>query len=55
MTRIQPLPHVLATFTRKFSSLVVPSQVNFEMLWGLVYLNLKVRDEVDLLRNEASG
>jgi hypothetical protein len=42
MARIQPLPHVLATFTRKISNLVVPSEINFGILWGLLYLNLKL-------------
>jgi hypothetical protein len=53
MTRIQPLPHVLATFTRKFANLVVSPDVNFEILWGLIYLNLKVRNQGELLPNEA--
>ncbi|PMD63260.1 uncharacterized protein K444DRAFT_626991 [Hyaloscypha bicolor E] len=42
MIKIQPLPHVLTTFTRKFSNIMIPSIVDFELLWGLIYLNLKL-------------
>lgn len=40
--KIQPLPHVLATLMRIFSALVAPHEVNYELIWGLVYLNLKL-------------
>lgn len=49
MIKIQPLPHVLTTFTRKFSNIMTPSIVEFELLWGLIYLNLKVRSQPTLL------
>jgi hypothetical protein len=49
LTKIQPLPHVLTTLTRKFSNIMMPSIVDFELLWGLIYLNLKVRSEPTLL------
>jgi hypothetical protein len=49
MIKIQPLPHVLTTFTRKFSNIMTPSEVNFELLWGLIYLNLKVRSQAMVL------
>ena len=42
MGRIQPLPSVLATLFRNFSSLLVPFDTKFDLVWGLVYLNLKV-------------
>jgi hypothetical protein len=42
MTKIQHLPQVLALFTRTFRKLLLPSEVNLEILWGLIYLNLKV-------------
>ncbi|CZR55427.1 uncharacterized protein PAC_05315 [Phialocephala subalpina] len=42
IVKIQPLPHALASLTRKFSNLVTPEEVNFEIIWGLVYLNLKL-------------
>lgn len=42
MSRIQQLPSVLATLLRNFSSLLVPFEVKFDLLWGLVYLNLKL-------------
>jgi hypothetical protein len=43
--RIQPLPRLLSTLTRKFAGLVAPSEVRFDLLWGLIYLNLKVKKE----------
>jgi len=43
MARIQPLPRALYTITRLFSNLVVPIEVKFDLLWGMIYLNLKVR------------
>jgi hypothetical protein len=45
MLRIQPLPHFLSALTRLISDLVVPLDINFEILWGLIYLNLKVGRE----------
>ncbi len=42
--RIQPLPRLLSTLTRRFASLVAPSDVRFDLVWGLIYLNLKVRE-----------
>jgi hypothetical protein len=42
MARIQPLPQVLATLTSTFTELVVPLVPNFAILWGLIYINLKV-------------
>ena len=42
MGKIQSLPHVLATLARSFSNLITPLEVRFELLWGLVYINLKL-------------
>jgi hypothetical protein len=42
MGRIQPFPRTLNTLTQAFESLVVPHPVKFDVLWGMVYLNLKV-------------
>jgi hypothetical protein len=42
MGRIQPFPRTLNTLTQAFESLVVPYPVKFDVLWGMVYLNLKV-------------
>jgi hypothetical protein len=43
MGRIQPFPRTLNTLTQAFETLVEPyKEVKFDLLWGLVYLNLKV-------------
>jgi tetratricopeptide (TPR) repeat protein len=42
MGRIQPFPRTLNTLTQAFESLVVPHPVKFDVLWGMVYLNLKL-------------
>jgi hypothetical protein len=41
--RIQPLPRTLSTLTRNFASLVAPQEARFDLVWGMIYLNLKVR------------
>jgi hypothetical protein len=41
--RIQPLPRILSALTRKLASLVAPQEVRFDLVWGMIYLNLKVR------------
>jgi hypothetical protein len=45
MAKIQPLPRTLATLTRYFSHLVDPLELKFDLIWGLIYLNLKVRTQ----------
>jgi curved DNA-binding protein CbpA len=40
--RIQPLPRTLSTLTRRFENLVKPLEPRFGLLWGMIYLNLKV-------------
>jgi hypothetical protein len=47
MGKIQPLPRTLAALTRIFSQLVDPLEIKFDLLWGLIYLNLKVRIPVN--------
>jgi hypothetical protein len=47
MVKIQHLPQVLALFTRTFRGLLLPEEVNLELLWGLIYLNLKVSNQRD--------
>jgi hypothetical protein len=42
MGRIQPLPSVLAALFRNFSNLLAPFVIKFDLVWGIVYLNLKV-------------
>lgn len=42
LSRIQPLPRSLATLTRKFAELVDPLEPKFDLIWGLVYLTLRV-------------
>jgi hypothetical protein len=44
LARIQPLPRMLGTLTRRFALLVSPLDVRFDLVWGLIYLNLKVRE-----------
>ncbi len=42
MATIQPLPRSMATLNGSFISAVAPHSVQFDFLWGMVYLNLKV-------------
>jgi hypothetical protein len=42
MTSIQPLPRSMETLNGSFISAVSPQNVQFDFLWGMVYLNLKV-------------
>jgi hypothetical protein len=42
MASIQPLPRSMATLNGSFISAVAPHSVQFDFLWGMVYLNLKV-------------
>ena len=44
MGRIQPLPRILGALTGRFAGLVSPLDVRFDLIWGLIYLNLKVRN-----------
>ena len=41
--RIQSFPRVLALLTHTFAASVVPYEVDFDVVWGLIYLTLKVR------------
>ena len=43
MGRIQPFPRVLSTLTLLFEKMVVPHELKFGLLWGLIYVNLKVK------------
>lgn len=42
MASIQPLPRSMATLNGSFISAVAPHSVQFDFLWGMVFLNLKV-------------
>jgi hypothetical protein len=42
MARIQSLPDVMDSLMRKISGLLIPSEVNYDIIWGLLYINLKV-------------
>lgn len=42
MSRIHAFPSVLVKLTMTFDGLIVPFDVKFDVLWGLIYLNLKV-------------
>jgi hypothetical protein len=42
MSSIQPLPRSMATLNGSFISSVTPENVQFDFLWGMVYLNLKL-------------
>jgi hypothetical protein len=42
MSSIQPLPRSMETLNGSFISTVSPQNVQFDFLWGMVYLNLKV-------------
>jgi len=41
MGRIQTFPNVLAKLTMTFDKLIFPLEVKFDLLWGMIYLNLK--------------
>ena len=43
MARIQPLPRTLSSLTQSFEKTLSPHEVEFGLLWGLIYLNLRVR------------
>ncbi|KAG4441818.1 hypothetical protein IFR05_002682 [Cadophora sp. M221] len=40
--RIQTLPRALALLTHTFSTSVIPYAVEFDVIWGLIYLTLKL-------------
>ncbi|KAG4441573.1 hypothetical protein IFR05_002958 [Cadophora sp. M221] len=42
MSRIHAFPSVLVKLTMTFDGLIVPFDVKFDVLWGLIYLNLKM-------------
>jgi hypothetical protein len=42
MSSIQPLPRSMETLNSSFISAVSPQEVQFDFLWGMVSLNLKV-------------
>jgi hypothetical protein len=42
MAQIQPLPQVLGTLRSMFMELVHPFKVRYDILWGLIYLNLRL-------------
>lgn len=42
MRSIQPLPRSMATLNSSFILAVSPESVQFDFVWGMVYLNLKV-------------
>lgn len=43
MRKIQQMPTSLATLFHDFSNLLMPYEVKYDLVWALVYLNLKVR------------
>lgn len=43
IARIQTFPQELSLLTKKFEKLVSPLYIRFDILWGTVYLSLKVR------------
>jgi len=42
MSSIQPLPRSIGTLNDSFISAVSPQNIQFDFLWGMFYLNLKV-------------
>ena len=52
MNRILSFPGFLAKLTMNFERLTEPIPVNFEILWGLIYLNLKERYDLKRTRRE---
>ncbi|KAH0564815.1 hypothetical protein GP486_001804 [Trichoglossum hirsutum] len=42
LRRIQPFPRVLSALVQQFEGLVAPHQLKFDLLWGLIYLNLRL-------------
>jgi len=43
LNHLQPLPRSLNNLINTFTSAIQPSVPNFNVLWGLVYLNIKAR------------
>jgi hypothetical protein len=41
MTKIHPLPRSLSRLTVTFTNIIIPYEVHFDLLWGILYLNLK--------------
>lgn len=48
MSKIQPLPRTLSALMRVFSILVQPLKVPFELIWGLLFLNITVGNSTAL-------
>lgn len=42
LSRIQPLGQSLATLYKNFAELIDPLELRFDLIWGLVYLTLRV-------------
>jgi hypothetical protein len=42
LNHIQPLPRSLTNLTSIFTSEILPFEADFNVLWGLLYLNIKV-------------
>lgn len=42
MTKIHPLPRFLSTLARLFTKTISPREVSFDLLWGVIYINLKL-------------
>lgn len=47
--RIQTFPRVLALLTHTFAASVIPSEVDFDVIWGLTHLTLEARTAPQLL------
>ena len=43
LAKIQALPRALASLYKKFAELIDPLEPRFDIVWGLVYLTLRVR------------
>jgi hypothetical protein len=53
MTKIHPLPRSLSRLTMTFTNIIIPYEVQFDLLWGILYLNLKA-SKVGLLNGLAA-
>ncbi len=43
LNHIQPFPRTLATFIGIFMGAIIPEEADFNVVWGLLDLNIKVR------------
>jgi len=51
---IQPLPKSLSNLTSSFTDVLAPYEIELNILWGLLFLNIKVRIRIDTSSSRSS-